>query len=289
MSMTSSAFTEHRVPSGDGEVFVRDHAGKGDAFVLMHGFPDNHHIYDALVPHLVAAGRRVVVFDFRGFGQSSRTPGATYTFDQQRDDLASVVMALGLAKIVPVAHDASGPAALNFALEHPDKVSAVCMLNSLYAAGSNIRVPELVMLFASANLDPLSYAILNDPAQFGWLLRFQQDMFRTALPEARRAAFDTTASIIIENFTGEHHAREAFRQLAAGLLPEVGKNTAQIARLSTLTVPVKLIWGEFDPYLNPGVANDLLPYLPNATLHTLPAGHWLQLDLPADVARLMLA
>ena len=35
------SFTEHRVPRDHGSVYVRDYAGAGPAFVLMHGFPDN--------------------------------------------------------------------------------------------------------------------------------------------------------------------------------------------------------------------------------------------------------
>ena len=40
---------------------------------MLHGFPDNLHIYDYVVPYLTAVGRRVVVFDFLGFGQSEKT------------------------------------------------------------------------------------------------------------------------------------------------------------------------------------------------------------------------
>ena len=41
-------FIEHHVPHGQGRVYARDYAGMGPAFVLMHGFPDNLHIYDDL-------------------------------------------------------------------------------------------------------------------------------------------------------------------------------------------------------------------------------------------------
>jgi haloalkane dehalogenase len=58
----------HYIPREHGRVAVCDYAGVGPAFVLMHGFPDNQSIYDDPVPHLAAAGRRVVTFDFLGFG-----------------------------------------------------------------------------------------------------------------------------------------------------------------------------------------------------------------------------
>lgn len=98
------AFTEHRVPRGQGKVYARDYDGSGPAFVLMHGFPDNLHIYDDLIPHLTAAGRRIVAFDFLGFGASDK-PASSYSFKQQLGDLSAVIQALGLGPVVLVAHD----------------------------------------------------------------------------------------------------------------------------------------------------------------------------------------
>jgi hypothetical protein len=51
-------FTDHRISRDRGSVYVRDFAGSGPAFLLLHGFPDNSHIYDDLIPHLVSVGRR---------------------------------------------------------------------------------------------------------------------------------------------------------------------------------------------------------------------------------------
>jgi pimeloyl-ACP methyl ester carboxylesterase len=77
------SFVEHHVPRDEGKLYARDYKGAGPAFVLMHGFPDNLHIWDDLVPYLTASGRRVVTFDFLGFGASDKPAGATYSFRQQ--------------------------------------------------------------------------------------------------------------------------------------------------------------------------------------------------------------
>src|SRR5262249_50943859 len=47
-------------------IHVRDYAGAGPPIILMHGFPDNLHLYDRLVPYL-SPPRRVVLFDFLGW------------------------------------------------------------------------------------------------------------------------------------------------------------------------------------------------------------------------------
>src|SRR5687768_11055190 len=66
------------VERGDHRIHVREQAGEGPTIVLLHGFPDNHHLYDRLVPHL--AGRHVVVFDFLGWGESDKPVDHDYTF-----------------------------------------------------------------------------------------------------------------------------------------------------------------------------------------------------------------
>src|SRR5580698_993256 len=98
------AFTEHHISRGQGSVYAHDYDGAGPAFVLMHGFPDNLHIYDDLIPYLTATGRRVVAFDFLGFGASDKA-AASYSFAQQLGDLSAVIQTLGLGQVVPVAHD----------------------------------------------------------------------------------------------------------------------------------------------------------------------------------------
>lgn len=144
------SFTEHYVPREQGRVYAREYAGVGPAFVLMHGFPDNLHIWDDLIPYLVASRRRVVTFDFLGFGASDKPSGATYDFKQQLGDLEAVAEGLGLGKIVPVAHDSSGVASINYALAHPEGVDSVIMLNSAYAEDATVLWPEMITLFASA-------------------------------------------------------------------------------------------------------------------------------------------
>ena len=93
-------------------IYVRDHAGTEPAIILMHGFPDNVHLYDRLSPYL-SPPRRVVLFDFLGWGSSDKPTGYPYTTANQVGDLDAVITQLGLGQVVLVAHDASGPPAID--------------------------------------------------------------------------------------------------------------------------------------------------------------------------------
>jgi haloalkane dehalogenase len=283
------AFKEHRIESPLGDVYTRDYPGNAPAFVLMHGFPDNLHIYDDLVPHLVAAGRQVVTFDFLGFGQSAKPAGASYSFQQQLDDLEAVVDQLGLERIVPVAHDSSGAAALNFAIAHPDRTAALVILNAAFAASPAARWPELITLFATPSLAALSGALIQSPEQFGWVVNFQREAFKRHLADKHKAHYDAFLGPVIDRNFRVDGAGPAFVQMTSQFFEELERNAARVQELANLDVPAKVIWGENDPYLNVDHAREYVSFLRNASLSLLPAGHWLQLDEPALVAAEMLS
>ena len=125
------SYTEHFVERGPSHIYVREYPGEGPAIVLMHGFPDNLHLYDRLVPWL-APSRRVVTFDSLGWGESDKPVGYPYTASNQTGDLDAVIEQLTLEQVVLVAHDASGPPAIDWALAHPDRVAALVLLNTYF-------------------------------------------------------------------------------------------------------------------------------------------------------------
>jgi pimeloyl-ACP methyl ester carboxylesterase len=67
-------------------IYVRDYPGEEPPLVLMHGFPDNLHLYDRLVPYL-SPPRRVITFEFLGWGASDKPAGYPYTTTNQVGDL----------------------------------------------------------------------------------------------------------------------------------------------------------------------------------------------------------
>jgi haloalkane dehalogenase len=287
---TLPAFAEHRVERDRGSLYVRDFPGNGPAFVVLHGFPDNSHIYDELIPHLVTAGRRTVAIDFLGFGASDKPEGARYSFDQQLGDLVAVVEALRLDKIIPVGHDAGGPAAVNFALNHPERTAAVCLINAFYGDAPGLRVPEFIELFSNKGLKALTQHFLASPQQFGWLLSFQRDQMQVGLTEAQKARYaDFLGPIIDNNFRQRPSAGPAFAQMTYQLTDEVAANTARLLEFRRSDVPLLLIWGKHDPYLHVSVAEYMRSNARHAALHILDAGHWPQIDTAAEVAGILLA
>lgn len=282
-------FLERRVPRDPGTLYVRDYEGAGPAFVLMHGFPDNLHIYDDLIPHLTKSGRRIVAFDFLGFGASDKPPGAAYSFQQQLGDLEAVIELLGLGKVILVPHDAAGPAGINFAIDHPEKVASLCILNSAYDNSALNVWPEMITLFADPRLTALASAVAGSPTQFGWLLAWQAQKLGEALRPSQKPHFDEfIVSLVADNFI-KQNSGPAFMQMTADFYGELRRNSTRLPLAKALDLPVKVIWGVDDPYLNAGLGEERASRFKKGSFHPISAGHWVQSDEPERVAQELLS
>ena len=279
-------YIEHRISHDGHMIYARDYPGQGPAYVMLHGFPDNLHIYDYVVPYLTAAGRRVVVFDFLGFGQSDKTaPG--YNFEQQVGDLSVVVDVLEIDKCVPVGHDSGGPCAANYALDNPGRVAWLCLMNTYYAESPTFRFPELIELF-NPSLKALAEAFTASSDKMAWLLEFQNHGFQVNMPSKLKERFDGILQPIIDaNFAGG--AGPASTQMTSHLRESVAYNTKRLPEASRFAPKGNLIWGVLDPYLTPGAAAAIASIYPYATVKPVQTGHWLMIDAPEEVAKLLLA
>jgi haloalkane dehalogenase len=164
------------------------------------------------------------------------------------------------------------------------------MLNSAYAEDSSVLWPEMITLFATPSMNALAMAIAQSPEQFGWLLTWQQKKFHDSLPEAQKPHFDAfLGPLIAQNFLAQPSSGPAFVQMAAEFNNALAQNAGHVPELKALDIPIKLIWGQYDPYITVAVAQHRLSQLKNASLTVVPAGHWLQCDEPEQVAKAMLS
>jgi len=278
------AYRKHWVPRGRYQLYTREYPGQEPTVVLMHGFPDDLHLYDRLVPHL--DGRRLVSFDFLGWGASDKPTGYPYTASNQTGDLDAVIGHLQLSSVVLVAHDASGPPAINWALEHPERVAGLVLLNTYYSRMPGLRPPEAIRLFST----PIVRAVARPVSRlFGDLLfrrlyRWQVGRFFRD-PQVR----EEFLPLLYRQFAASPSAHEAFFGLNRDLLPTVAAGTATVPRLRHFGRPVRVVFGAADPYLNTRVARRFHELFPTSELFLLPgARHYVQLDEPQQVARLIL-
>jgi haloalkane dehalogenase len=280
------SYTEHVVERGPYHISARESPGEDPPIVLMHGFPDNLHLYDRLVPCL-SPSRRVVTFDFLGWGTSEKPLGYPYTAANQVGDLDAVVEHLKLEQMVLVAHDASGPPAIDWALGHPDRVAALVLLNTYYCVMPMLQTPEAIWLFSTPTVRNVARMVSKSFHNFLFQKMYWWQVGRFMRDAAAREEF---VPLLYQQFAASPSTQPAFFHLNQDLPSTMRDRTQRIPQLNTFRRPVRIIFGESDPYLNAGVAKRFHELFPTSDLFLVPgAHHYVQIDEPEEVARLILS
>ena len=279
-------FKEVSIQRDGHRMYAREHAGDDPPIVLMHGFPDNLHLYDRLVPYL-SPPRRVVAFDFLGWGSSEKPDPYPYTATNQVGDLDAVIEQLRLERVVLVAHDASGPPAIDWALDHPDRVVALILLNTYYCEMPTLRSPEAIWLFSTPMVRRVARGLSS---MFNHLIFRRMYWWQVGRFFADTQIRSEFLPLLYQQFDATPSARPAFFSLNEDLLPTIRSRTNQVPRLKEFNRPVRIVFGDADPYLNRGVARSFSELFPQSELFLLPgARHFVQMDEPEKVAHLILS
>src|SRR5882762_3152185 len=108
-------------------------AGDGPLIVLLHGFPEFWFGWRLQIAPLVAAGFRVVVPDTRGYNLSSKPEGfEAYAIDLLAADIRALIGELGAEAALLVGHDWGGSIAWATAMNHPEVVDRLAILNAAH-------------------------------------------------------------------------------------------------------------------------------------------------------------
>ena len=279
-------FIEQFVQRDQHRIYVREYAGEEPTIILMHGFPDNLHLYDRLIPYL-SPSRRIVTFDFLGWGDSDKPLGYPYTAKNQEVDLDTVIKQLKLAQVVLVAHDASGPPAIDWALNHPDQVVALVLLNAYYCEMPTLKAPEAIWLFSTPLVRNVARLISS---MFDYLIFRRMYWWQVGKFFRDAEIRNEFVPLLYQQFDALPSTRPAFLSLNEDLLPTIRSRSKIAFKLKEFRKPVRIIFGDADPYLNKGVAQRFHELFPASDLFLLPgARHFVQMDEPAEVARLILS
>jgi haloalkane dehalogenase len=262
-------FEPHRVEF-DGLAMSYVDEGEGAPVLLLHGEPTWSFLWRNVIPQLPG---RVVAPDLIGFGLSDKPEDvAWYSYDRHVRSIAHLVETLDLREVTLVVHDWGGPIGLRLAVEHPDRVARIAILNT--GIGGGAAPSETWLRFRTVVRE------LGGALDIG---RLVEAGTARGLTDEVRAAYDlpfpTPAS-------------------KAGVLafPELvptepdHPNTAPMNRvrdaLREWRKPALVVWGAEDRVLPAGIATAMAELLPGARGPVLidGASHFLQEDAPDEVA-----
>jgi haloacetate dehalogenase len=119
------------VDTGEATIRVR-HGGSGPPLLLLHGHPQTHAMWNLVAPRL-AEDFTVVAPDLRGYGESSKPPTTPdhepYSKRSMARDQVEVMGQLGFERFGVAGHDRGGRCAYRLALDHPERVEKLAVLD----------------------------------------------------------------------------------------------------------------------------------------------------------------
>lgn len=255
--------------------------GEGPLVVLLHGFPETSRAWRKQIPAL--AGRfRVVAPDLRGYGGSDKPKGiAAYGTSVLADDIVALIHGYDAERAHVVGHDWGGGVAWTVAIEHPEVVDRLVVLNCPH--------PAVMERALRSNWTQIRKSWYIFAFQLPWLgeWMFSRDGGRTIKDELRRSAKPGT-------FTEEdleEYAR-AFSAPGAATAAINYYRAALRSRTPTgkISAPTLLIWGEDDFALGIELTRgmDDLFVNPPRVEYLKDTSHWVMEERPEVVNRLLL-
>jgi class 3 adenylate cyclase len=194
---------------------------------------------------------RTVWFDARGQGASEGDPRDSLVPDTFDADLTAVLDAAGFERPAVVAGDASGPRAIHFSVTHPERVSALVLVNTF---AHYVREADYPWGIPSDSLDQMAGS------------------YRETWGTAPMLAMLAPSRLADERFRAWLARSERFSvgpDLVADL---VRASTAQDVRplLSSISVPTLVMHREGNPFIHLGAGRYLAEHIPNAKFVVLP-------------------
>jgi (E)-2-((N-methylformamido)methylene)succinate hydrolase len=238
--------------------------GNGPPLLLIHGVGARLDNWDGAAA-VLARNFKVVRYDLRGHGQSSKVPGP-YSLDMFADDAAALLDHLGIARAHVAGHSLGGMIAITLGVRHPQRVDRIAVLSA--AAGrtdeERRKVMERIALIAGG--------IPGDHFKNS-LSRWFTDEFRAANPD------------LMEQYAARNRENDPACYAAAYTVLATGEVGPDLPRVAAQTL---VITGEHDLGSNPRMSRFIHEGIAGSVLRILPRlRHSILIEAPRTVAGLI--
>jgi 3-oxoadipate enol-lactonase len=248
-----------QVTTGGIEINYRVEGDGPETVLLVNGIGDDLEAWLLQTPDLLRAGFRVVSFDNRGVGRSSK-PAGPYSSREGAQDAHAVVRALGLGSFHLVGCSMGGLIALEYALAHPGDLRSLVLANTYAAPDAYTRgVLEAWAAILAGSGMPV---VMRQMAP--WIFS----------PEFHEAQPETLAGFIAEMVRTPQTAESFAAQLA------VLHDHDCWDRLASIATPALVLVAESDILIRPALSGRMLERLPAASWATVPGGHAVMWENP---------
>lgn len=247
--------------------------GSGQPILLIHGITTYSFIWRGIVP-LLKSKYDVITIDLFGCGNSDKPLTFPYSIKNHVKLIHEFISSLGIDKFHLVGHDIGGGIAQRFAVEHPEFLFDLTLINCVaydfWPVQPIIAMKTpIIRQFAMAALDKKIFKLVIKRAIY----------FKEKLTDELMELFWQPMK--------SKEGRKAFLHFAKSLN---NKDLLEIEdQLKELDLPTLIIRGDADPYLSSEIANRLHNDIKESRLEIVPEGsHFIQIDDEERVAELIL-
>jgi pimeloyl-ACP methyl ester carboxylesterase len=248
-------------------------SGKGEAVVLIHGITTSSFIWRNIIPKL-AKEYDVIAVDLLGCGESSTDLHADYSIKNQAELIVGLLQKLDIKKAHIVGHDIGGGIVQIMAVRYPEYILDIVLINTV---GYNYWPVQPI----TAMRTPIFRQLAMMSLDMGML----QKLIKRGLYRKENIT-DEFKSLVWEEM-GDKKRRKSFLHFAKCLnnqhLMEIAKEIKEIK------LPVLIIRGEGDLYLNSIISQKLHQDIQNSSLLKIKTGgHFIQEDEPDIISENLL-
>ncbi len=241
--------------------------------LLMHGIPTWGFLYAPIIPHLVAAGYRVIAPDFIGHGFSDRRDRFDRSFQDQARMIVALLDQLGCDAVNVVGHDTGGAVALILAIEYSTRVQRLVICNAVC-------------------YDRFDDDMLDFGHPLRWQARSVADLTQ-ALTESLAAGLSHPEALTVDFQEGTlapwstEEGKLSLLRNASAL--NANQTMALVDRHAAITAPTLILWGLDDPWQKAADGQQLAQEIPQAIFKGIEgASHWIQQDAPEQFTAALL-
>lgn len=255
--------------------------GSGFPVFLQHGNPTSGFLYRKIVELLPTDRVRVIMPTLVGLGFSSKVPASQHTLDNHIRWINNVLSQLQLSGLVYAGQDWGGPVGMGALAASPGLIRGAVIMNTGFNAPT--QKMDLSRAHATVKTPVVGELIIDVFAPiFDQLPNTQGDP--DSMPEEITALYGRP---VLES--GNHKAPLAMMRMVTDgpdhpSAPAMRKIERYVAGLD---IPVELVWGMSDPILGPALPT-MKQNFPDAPVLETQAGHFLQEEVPAEIAAALL-
>jgi pimeloyl-ACP methyl ester carboxylesterase len=258
--------------------------GKGEAIVLLHGWPQTWYEWRGLMPILAKNNFTVIVPDLRGLGDTSK-PAAGYDGNTTASDVYQLISGLGFNATYLVGHDIGAQTAYSYATAHPNNVSKLAVIDYVFpglVSNESFAEPWWFSFHRALDL-PEAIVAGNEREYLSWFYRH--------LAYNPYSIDEAAIDEYVRQYSAPGGMRSGFEYFRASSIDARANNETS---RSNLTTPILAVSGEVSPFggsdtapnyslesavrLTNNVSTAIMPY----------SGHWVPEEQPGPLAMLLI-